>query len=91
MRLPEALTLSRLEVRFPDGEPPDLDPELTLLLYVEDATLPRARIRLADLLGPGNARPLNIKRRPGQLVRLVLDDPHGAWAGNAPRLDVTLA
>lgn len=88
--LPEEVTLTRLQIRFPDGDPVGLDPALTLLLYVEDLAQPRARVRLVDLVAQGHARPLNIRRRPGQVVRLVLQDPRGSWAEHAPRLEVTL-
>jgi Ca-activated chloride channel family protein len=91
-KVPEGVTLSRLEVRFPDGTPdPDhLDPGLSLLLYVDDLSSPRARVRLADLVRQGGARPLNVRRLPGQVVRIVLLDPAGAWARNAPPVEVFL-
>jgi Ca-activated chloride channel family protein len=95
-RLPENVTLSRLEVGFPEGAPPAeqvtgplaVDAGLSLLLYVEELAEPRARIRLADLLRQGGARPLNIRRAGNSVVRLVLVDPNGAWA--AGRLSVAI-
>jgi Ca-activated chloride channel family protein len=91
-RLPEEITLRRLEVRFPDGtpEPGSIASELTLLLYVGDAATPRARVRLIDLIRQGGARPLNVRRLSGQTVRLVLSDPGAAWASGVPRLEVVL-
>lgn len=90
--LPEALTLTQLAVRFPAGAPDiqSLDPSLTILIYVDDLASPRARVRLTDLLRQGGLRPLNLTRSPGQLVRLLLADPTGAWAHNAPPLEVAL-
>lgn len=52
---------------------------VTLLLYVGDPALPRARVRLTDLLR-SSPRPLNLTRRPGDLLRLVLVDPDGRLA-----------
>jgi Ca-activated chloride channel family protein len=90
-RLPSGGTLSRLAVRFLDGAPPStVDAGLTLALYVDDLTAPRARVRLADLLRQGGERPLNVRRQPGQVVRLVLLDPSGAWASGGPALEVSL-
>ena len=63
---------------------------LTIALYVDDLTAPRARVRLADLIRQGGERPLNVRRQPGQVVRIVLLDPNGAWAAGAPSLEVAL-
>ena len=90
-RLPAGGTLSRLAVRFPDGAPSGpLDVGLVLLLFVDDLTAPRARVRLADVVRQGGERPLNVRLQPGQVVRLVLQDPSGAWRTGAPRLEVSL-
>ena len=48
---------------------------LCLLIFVEDLSQPRARVRLADLIRQGGERPLNISRRPGQRIRIDLVDP----------------
>ena len=58
---------------------------------MDDLTAPRARVRLADLIRQGGERPLNVRRRAGQVVRLVLLDPAGAWAAGASALEVSLA
>jgi len=89
--LPDGGTFSRLVVRFLDGAAPDaIDPGLVLLLYADDPTTPRARVRLADLVRQGGERPLNIQRQAGQLLRLVLQDTSGTWANSAPRLEVRI-
>jgi Ca-activated chloride channel family protein len=90
--IPAETTIEGVEVRFPDG-PPDADSlgsELCLLIFVDDQAAPRARVRLADLVRQRGERPLNLARRPGQAVRLVLVDPAGNWAGAALRLEVAL-
>jgi Ca-activated chloride channel family protein len=91
--LPETATFVRLRVEFPAGTPPtdSLDAGLSLLLFVDDLAAPRARVRLADLVRHGGERPLNLRREPGQVVRLVLADPAGAWAAAAPALKVSLS
>ena len=85
-------TLTLLTVCFPAGLSANssLDPDLTLLLYVEDAVAPRVRIRLADLQRQGGQRPLNLSYESGQLFRVVLCDPHGAWAEAAPEIEVSI-
>jgi Ca-activated chloride channel family protein len=90
--MPDQATLEALEVRFPDGPPAAeaLDPGLCVLVFVDDPASPRARVRLADLVRQRGERPLNVRKRPGQAVRLVLADPAGAWGGGAPRLEVAL-
>jgi len=52
--------------------------------------VPRARVRVIDILRSGGTRPLNIHWQPGQSVRLELIDPAGAWRDAAPSMRVTL-
>ncbi|MBA4062463.1 MAG: hypothetical protein C0501_01915 [Isosphaera sp.] len=87
--LPDACRLTGLSVAFA-GAADAVDPGLTLFVFVGDTTTPRARVRLADVLG-GGRRPLNLRRDAGQAVRLMLADPAGAWAGGVPPLDIALA
>ncbi len=91
-RLPLQGTLSRLQVRWA-GAPPaaPIDRGLMLLIFVGDMALPCAQVRLADLLRSGGSRPLNLLRRAGQAVRVVLTDPNGAWAANLPELVMDLS
>jgi hypothetical protein len=35
-------------------------------------------------------RPLNVLRRAGDVVSVVLSDPSGAWAKAAPAIEVSL-
>jgi Ca-activated chloride channel family protein len=76
-------TLSRIEVAFADPAPEMLDRGLALWIYVEDLAMPRARIRLADLVRLGGERPLNLRVRAGERVRVVLVDEKGVWARSA--------
>lgn len=87
--LPKQTTFTRIEVAFAKGAPKSVDRGLQLLLFVGDMALPRATIRLADLLRGG--RPLNLRRNAGDIVRIVLVDPNGAWAAGGPRFGVTLS
>jgi Ca-activated chloride channel family protein len=89
-QLPTGKTLRRLILRFPAGVPARLDPELALLIFVGDFSSPRAAVKLADLVRQGGDRPLNIKRLPGEGVRLVLVDPRGAWSHGVPAVEVGL-
>jgi Ca-activated chloride channel family protein len=91
-KIPDQATISQLELRFPDGAPkPDkVDGGLCLLIFVDDAASPRAKVRLVDLIRQGIRRPLNLLRQAGQVVRIVLLDPAGAWASNTPRIEVAL-
>jgi Ca-activated chloride channel family protein len=93
-----AVMFTQLALRFPGGAPDaeHLGPELALLLFVGDLAAPRARVAVADLLRQGGARPLNLRRRPGEVVRLMLHDPNGVWeqaaaGGLPPRIGVTLS
>jgi Ca-activated chloride channel family protein len=91
-KLPEMVTLSRLRLRF-TGDAPALeaiDPGLSLFLYVDDLVAPRARVSVADLVRRGGERPLNVRRLADQVVRLVLADAGGAWAGTAPSLEIVV-
>lgn len=91
-QLPAPMTLSQVAVRF-DGPTPKaraLGRDLKLLIFVGDLALPRATIRLSDLIRGGGARPLNLRRRQGDVVKIVLSDPEGVWAANPPRFEVVL-
>ncbi len=89
---PEMVTINRLILTFPAGAPArdSLDDGLCLLLFVDDLATPRAKVKLADLVRQGGARPLNLARRSGQALRLTLVDPSGAWSCAAPHIEVSL-
>jgi Ca-activated chloride channel family protein len=91
-RLPDETTIEGVEVRFPDGTPDadSLGADLCLLIFVDDLASPRARVRLADLVRQRGERPLNLRKGPGQAVRLVLAGPAGTWGRGAPRLEVAI-
>ncbi|MBN1285735.1 MAG: VWA domain-containing protein [Anaerolineae bacterium] len=91
-KLPDTATFTRLEVSFPDGapDPAGIDRALSLLIFVDDLSAPRAKVRLADLLRAGGKRPLNLFKPARQVVRIVLSDPAGVWAQGAPRIEVRL-
>ena len=91
-KLPESAEIHRLVVRFPDGTPDysSVDLGLSLLIVVGDLSSPRARVRLADLVRRRRERPLNLVRKPGEVVRILLLDPDGVWAQKAPQIEVSL-
>lgn len=92
-RFSSAASISRLKVSYPQGAPKsgELDGNLVLLIFVGDMAVPRAKVRLADLLDQNGERPLNISRQSGERVRVVLRDPKAAWSGGeAPSLTVSL-
>jgi Ca-activated chloride channel family protein len=88
--LPDRGTISRLTVRFPAGAPNKLDAGLSLLIFVDDLSTPRARVRLADIMRQGGERPLNLLKLPGQVLRIVLMDAAGAWSHEVPQVEVAL-
>ncbi len=92
-KIAHATKFSRLIVQFAAGtpDPATIDSGLTILIYVDDLASPRARVRLVDLVKQGGVRPLNLQRGAGQTVRIVLEDPNGAWQAGAPELAVALA
>ena len=92
-KLPESATIRVIEVSFPDGERERtaLDPGLALLIFLGDLVSPRARMALGDLLRRRGQRPLNISKAKGDIVRIVLVDPQGAWKDGAPRIEIGLA
>ncbi|MFP4396210.1 MAG: hypothetical protein ACLFTI_13210, partial [Anaerolineales bacterium] len=91
-QLPAPATLSQVAVRFvgPTPKPRALGRDLKLLIFVGDLALPRATIRLSDLIRGGGARPLNLRRRQGDVVKIVLSDPQGVWAVHPPRFELAL-
>lgn len=92
-QMPGGVTISGLVLRFPAGtpKPAEINPELHLLIYVEDLITPRARMRLADLLRQQGERPLNLLKLPQQVIKIELVDPQGAWATHPPQLELSLA
>jgi Ca-activated chloride channel family protein len=84
--------LTRLRLRLTGGavDSGRLDPDLAILIFVGDLAAPRARVRVADLLRQGGERPLNLAWSAGQPLRIVLHDPQGTWARQAPALELTL-
>jgi hypothetical protein len=91
-QLPKAATFTQLKVEFPKASPdPDKTSEnLAVLLFVDDLTSPRAKVRVIDLLRQNGLRPLNLVRRAEERIRIVLVDPDGAWADSAPKIKVSL-
>jgi Ca-activated chloride channel family protein len=90
--LPERATIRSLRVRLPGAsvKPDEIEASLSLLIFVDDLSVPRARVRLADLLRQRGERPLNLLKLPGQALRIVLADPTGAWAAAATQCEVAL-
>jgi len=86
----QATTLSRIAVEL-DVPAAQLDRGLELWIYVQDVAVPRARIRLADLMRLGGKRPLNLAVKTGEVVRIVLVDSKGVWAAGAPSITVRIA
>jgi Ca-activated chloride channel homolog len=88
----EAGTINRLIVSFAGGAPDakSLGAELCLLVFVGDMATPRAKVKLADLVRQGGARPLNLSRKRGEALRLTLADPAGVWSGAAPQIEIAL-
>jgi Ca-activated chloride channel family protein len=88
----ETGTINRLIISFAGGAPDaeSLGAELCLLVFIDDLATPRAKVRLADLVRQGGARPLNLLRKPGETLRIALVDPTGVWSGGAPHIEVEL-
>ncbi|MDN5347233.1 MAG: Ca-activated chloride channel [Clostridia bacterium] len=92
VRLPETAVISRLEVRFPKGgsEPPALDSDLYLLVYVGDILIPCVRVRLVELLRLGGTRPLNIMKASDMPVRVVLTGRPEVARPKMSEMEITL-
>jgi Ca-activated chloride channel family protein len=84
------ITLTGVHVDFAKRIPDPLNRALELLIYIGDMALPRATVRLADLVRVGGERPLNLRRRRGERVRVVLTDPSGVWAAAGPEMTLIL-
>ncbi len=91
-KIPVAGTVRQIQVRFTDAtpRPEDLDLGLALLIFVDDLSSPRAKVRLADIVRQGGSRPLNLRLISGQIVRILLADPAGVWTAAAPAISVIL-
>jgi hypothetical protein len=66
-----------------------VDRRVELLIFVGDPALPRARVRLSDLLRHGE-RPLNLSCDENQLVRVELRDPNGVLATGSDELELAI-
>jgi Ca-activated chloride channel family protein len=81
--LPERATLARLVARS-EGRPSG---EVWLHVFIGDRSVPRARVRLADLLRQG-ARPLHLAVDRADVVSLVLLDPGRELVGRFLEIEV---
>jgi Ca-activated chloride channel family protein len=63
--------------------------DLVLSVFVGDLVVPRAVVRLRDLLAAGR-RPLNVLRQAGEAVQIVLDDQSGAGEPARGRFELRL-
>jgi Ca-activated chloride channel family protein len=90
--LPDRATIRLVRLRFPGGAPNanEIDAGLSLLIFVDDLSTPRAKVRLIDILRQRGERPLNLLVLPGQSLRIVLSDTTGVWKGGAPQIEVAL-
>ena len=86
---PDEATISRITVQLTPA-PDQVDRDLALLVFVGDMAVPRARIRLAGIVRLGGERPMNLRKRSGETVRIVLVDPKGKWPSDGPEIRVTL-
>ncbi len=88
----DAGRINRLIISFADGTPAaeSLSADLCLLVFVGDLATARAKVKLADLVRQGGARPLNLSRNRGEALRLALVDPAGVWSEGAPHIEVVL-
>jgi Ca-activated chloride channel family protein len=86
---PDETTISRLAVQL-KPMPDSVDGDLTLLLFIGDMAVPRARIRLSRIVRLGGERPLNLHKRSDETVRIVLVDPNGKWPSEGTEISVTL-
>jgi len=90
-RLPPTARLGAMTVRPTGRARARLGAEgVMLLLFVGDLAAPVARVRLSDVLQADGRRPLNVFRREGERVVLVLEDRDAAWAKDAPEIRVVL-
>ena len=91
-KLADSVQIAQLKVHFPGGvpKPQAMDPRMSLLIFVDDLSSPRASVRLVDLVRQGGERPLNLLRQAGQVVRLVLVSAGGAWPYGVLQVEVAL-
>ena len=57
---------------------------------MDDLSSPKAKVKLADIVRQRGERPLNLLRRSGQIVRVILLDFAKEWAQTPPRIEVKL-
>jgi len=88
-KVPNAVVLKKLESFLKDRNFQTVT-GLYILVYVEDPAIPRIKVFLKDLLQHQGSRPLNIQRTRGELLKIVLVDPDGTWAKNAPALELVV-
>jgi len=87
--VPDAAQIKLLTVKVA-GKPTALDPGLVISIFVGDMSSPAARVRLTDIVRQGGSRPLNVAKPAGAAIRIVLEDPAGAWSAGAPHIELSL-
>ncbi len=66
-----------------------LKPTIEILVFVGDPALPRAKVKLVDLLRHGE-RPLNLACNENELVRIELRDPDGVFASKSDEVELAI-
>jgi Ca-activated chloride channel homolog len=91
--LPGQVILTGVKAQLPGraAGAPVLDTGLCVLIFVGDLAVPKARVRLADLVRARGSRPLNVARAKGEVVQVVLEDMNGAWSTGALELLIELS
>ncbi|HRW04529.1 MAG TPA: VIT and VWA domain-containing protein [Caldilineaceae bacterium] len=84
--LPDTLMITAVRLQFDRAAPAQLQtlmaqPRLTLSIYIGDLIVPRATVRLGDLLRAAK-RPLNLRRDRGQQLVITLRDPTTSLQSN---------
>ncbi len=88
---PAPTTITGLRAAMnPDGsDGRRLDRKIEILVFVGDPALPRAKVKLVDLLRHGE-RPLNLACGENDLVRIELRDPRGFFATQSDEVELAI-
>jgi hypothetical protein len=85
--------INRLIISFADGAPAaeSLGTELCLLVFVGDLAVARAKVKVADLVRQGGARPLNLSVLLAPIFPDLEDEEHLRSLGHKhPRCDLAI-
>jgi hypothetical protein len=88
--VPNECFIDNIRVELTGVKPEDISDTLMLEIFIDDMTMPRAKMKLVDLIRGGGNRPLNLIKNMRNDLRVVLTGPREAWVENLSAIKIEM-